>query len=43
MMKIRDFNRKAKATWRMMPKWAKVSDAIISITIIGGIIYGICV
>lgn len=42
-MKIRDFNRKAKATWRVMPTWAKISDVIISITLIGGIIYGICV
>ena len=39
MMKIRDFSR----TWSMMPKWAKVSDVVISITVIGGIIYGICV
>ena len=43
MMKIRDFNKKAGATWRMMPKWAKVSDVVISIIFIGGIIYGICV
>ena len=35
------FINRIKFTWRNMPLWAKIGDGII-LTIIGGIIYGIC-